>query len=421
MDDRPFLSQSQAGAEQRCGLQWFGTYYLGYFPVGVDDRPRRLGTLGHGLAAGALLAAWSADATSCFPIALEWLTRAQRWAIADELAERERWPTATFYDWPGDVADAEVAAERLLAFLDARPDLLAVWRGQPLVERRVRIPWSSIRWLAEELEARGADVVLGRFAGLEGAMDLVERLPSGTLLVSDPKFRREVPQVNAIDDEGDAETRSVLPDLQGSWYSVVLEAALPGARSVEFRQVQVYAGPMLTADDYLRPGSPLVTDDGLPSLAPRNVTADEWSRAWETLVAHKSATETRGRGRNKEPWTPTPNQENKAREHLERLRTRPLVAARGFPLDPLASREVVVDACVRVDAALRVAARTRPGRVLSNHPGSPCMRRNGCDMQGPCRASLGSGNFDAVLASMAADGRFSTRAERQARDADAPR
>jgi hypothetical protein len=354
-------------------------------------------------------------------VSLREISFREREEMVDRVVTAEGWPVDMIPTFDDEVGLATAAASRLLVHLDTRPANVATMHGHALIEKRVRVRWANLGTVYEDIRRRGGDVVLDAFSGLEGQMDLVEHDGAGGLLVSDPKFRGFVPDANAIGDTGEAEARAQLPDLQGSWYSTILSAVFPEARSVSFRQVEVYAGAMFTLDDFLAPGSELVTKEGLPTIAVRNVDANDYWRAWIELTGRKSATETKGRGRNKEPWRPTEKQLEAAVNHRQRLADQSLVVDRVFPLDPAASREVVVDACLRVDAAIRTARRTRPGRIVSNHAGGPCMRRNGCDVQAACRASIGSENFEAVIERMAADGRYTTREQRLARNPEAPR
>ncbi len=391
---KPFLSHSQSSCALECGAKWWAIWHLGYQPVDIESMPQRVGTLGHAYALDDIVALWH-DHTKAWNGDTFW-----------RVAEERKWDIERMdIDVDDECARARWGASNLDTFLNLQryhliPDLYSRKPGGPLAEVRIDVPWARVHEVVPMQDLTAAVEV---FSGIDGQPDLVtmEKGWGGPATITDYKFRQK---------PGLAEATSEVPDTQGAWYHTLLTAAgLRPAGGLEFRQISVYAGPMLTVDDFLEPGSPHVIERGLPSRMPKNVEPEVFDEAFRLLVQRT----TQQRAAEGKRWSPTANDLAEARRHIEDLRHIRRVEERRFPLDPSVCREVVRDLVSHVDALLHQVRRGhRPARHLRSHPSSPCSRPFGCSVQGPCLASLGSHNFSAVLRSMSADGRLSPRAER---------
>lgn len=391
---KPFLSHSQSSCALECGAKWWAIWHLGYQPIEIESMPQRIGTLGHAYALDDVQALWNRT--------VRMWNGETFWRIANE----RKWLVDDIPDVEYECARGRWAAYNLDRFLGLQrhhllPDIYSRNpSGGPLAEVRIEVPWARVH---EVLPMQDLTAAVETFSGIDGQPDLVtmESGPGGPATITDYKFRQK-PDLAAATSE--------VPDTQGAWYHTLMTAAgLRPAGGLEFRQISVYAGPMLTVDDFLKPGSPYVTQRGLPSREPKNVEPQDFDEAFRLLVQRTTA-ERAAEGKR---WSPTANDLAEARRHIEDLRHIRRVDERRFPLDPSVCREVVRDLMSHVDALLHQVRRGhRPARHLRAHPSSPCSRPFGCSVQGPCLASLGAHNFAEVLRSMSDDGRFSPRTDR---------
>lgn len=392
--DPSYVSHSEARSAQDCGTQWLALWHHRVQRVAEESPWQKVGSLGHAIVAETLLARHAGRAPDV------------RAAIAEE-CERRAYKDIT-EDSPEYVRAVD-AAERLMTnsrFNPVAPFLTSA--GEPMIERRVRATWA-------ELEARaGLEVSALRLlerVGVEGQPDIVHR--SGRVdYVDDYKFRQKV-------DFGGAVEHSHLPDSQGAFYKILLAAAgvVQGYTDLVFRQIQVYAGPWLTLDDFLVEGSPYVTSNGIPSRDLKvlgMVDAKVWEEAWRALVERRRVASTMATITSKNGKTrPAPvrlaseAETRDAAGFTQALRHLPLVQVSEFRLDFSVCLEVVRDMLAAVAgqlALLRTGA--TPGRHLRTYPSSPCARRYGCAVQEPCLAALGTGNLRATLIDMAEAGRL---------------
>ena len=278
-----YTSQSECKLAQDCGLSWFAQWFLGFKAPESDNPAMRVGTLGHACLAEYVLGVhqhW------------EW---SMSKAMVDKARDKGYVPASPNPCDPADFSDdlhdqmrrARDASATLIESKewDLDPALLAYATfgtptPAPLVECRLGVPWGA-------LEANAGLVLpaqmLATFRGLhrtahtslrpqppgphrrgiEGTPDVVHWADAAhaRLYVDDYKFR-----TRPVDDAQSIYAVSV-PDAQGAFYKTLLAGLLvdEGATDVVFRQVNVYAGPWRTLDDFLEPGSPYVIDSGLPS------------------------------------------------------------------------------------------------------------------------------------------------------------
>lgn len=399
------MSQSECRTAQDCGTRWLAEWWLGVRHVTPESTPQRVGSIGHAVVAETLLARHEGrDPDTAGAITAE--------------CERRRYDLGL--DDP-EVLQAEEAAETLLLSGKFAPGrAVMMLSGEPLIEHRVRATWAAI-------VASGATLgpLLGMLLpdriGMEGQPDSVHER-GGVVFVDDYKFRQKI-------DLGGAAAQSTLPDSQGAFYKVLLRAACDHVRvsDVVFRQINVYAGPWLTLEDFLGDGSPYVTSNGIPSRDLKvlgMVASDVWEDAWRVLVERRRvastvAVTTTAAGRPRKPSVRLASEaeQRDAAAFIETLRRIPRVEVSEFRLDHSVCVEVVRDMLASVAGLLAtVRAGARPGRHLRTYPTSPCARRYGCQVQEACLASLGTGRIEATLAEMAQDGRL-RRAWDVARDA----
>lgn len=387
-----YVSQSECSTALGCGLQWFGTWGLGYRPQYPENLPQRVGSMGHAILADRVLARF--HGRDAGPI-----------MAASNEREKRGWG-----DWTpeleGEFALAEQAASTLAAAIDLDNLKPIIHNGAPLAEVRLQVTWEQLA-----RATAGRDIIAGlnhlraAYDGIEGQPDIGLFMPHGMVMgltrtCVDFKMRQRT-------DLGGAGEDSALPDPQGAFYKILLAAA--GIAIDEFKQVNVYAGPWLTLDDFMADGSPYIRADGLPSrdLNKLNamVKADVWADAWRLLVERKriahsqrpvKVSEKTGKPLKGQEWTQPDNWD--ARQFIHHLETIPLVAVRSFRLDMSVCRDVVRDMLGAVDAHLGALAKgVTPSRNLRNFPTSPCVKRYGCPVQDSCRASLGTGNAERVM------------------------
>lgn len=427
-----YLSQSEGGDWQGCPARAWARFFLGYRPPDDEDRPRRVGSMGHAVLNDRIAARFAGRDDD--PSA----------AVAAE-AERRGWSEVDpeEFDCAREAA-ARVADHLRLDSLRILPDLYSDGAGTaargPMSEVRLRVGWQRLvefftddgRPSAHWRDIYRCDAVRARFAGIEGQPDLV-CMPEGVgggVAVLDFKFRQS-PDLGGSGEPDEA----AVPDKQAAWYLALLHSAgLRPAGGLEFWQVNAYAGRLLTAEDFLRISdggaeseeeAALVTDRGLPTRdlnrykdARAFVTAEVWGAAFEALADRRLAVRLADwrkpkftdKGNLRKPG-PAPDrlsyaEQNDAREWLYTLEATSLVAVRRFRGDLCVSREVVRDLIVAVDGPLSHAlCGITPARHLQTHRTSPCARQfGGCPVRTPCLATIGSGNFEATLRDLRAQG-----------------
>lgn len=423
-----YISQSECKST-KCGLRWYGQWHMGLRAASSDGPAQRIGSMAHAISATAYALSRREQ-----EIAAE--------AVAHENLTRKWWePEAGEPDWLDDeLARATMGAETMAANVErGEALLLADDNGTVLIEHRMRADWESL--LRVGLDPRIVNRLLdvGR-AGIEGQPDMVHRMADGAVgplavFVDDYKFRQK-PDLGGTLGRPDSQ----VIDPQGAFYEVLLRAAgVVRDEPVVFRQVNTYAGKWLTVDDFVddqhraqRTGGhgTITIDSGLPARDFKRlgamVDADVWAEAHRVLanLRHDARMETHGRrlaehaahaaanpkSRRKPPVAPdrlTAAEEYDARRFIDELRNHPLVQEQRCPLDHQACLEVVRDMLASVLALeTMVEAGITPGRNLDPHPRGDCMRPYGCDLRGPCLASLGSNNAAEVFRAHAEDGRL---------------
>lgn len=421
----PFISQSECKST-KCGLRWFGQWHLGLRAASSDGPAQRIGSMAHAISATAYALGCSGGGEQ--DIAAE--------AVARENETRKWWdPEAGEPDWLDDELACATLGATTMARYTARgtPVRIDDDNGTVLIEHRMHADWESL--LRVGLDPRIVNRLwrLGR-AGIEGQMDMVHRM-DGVVYVDDYKFRQR-PDLGGTLGRPDSQ----VVDPQGAFYEVLLRAAgVVRDEPVVFRQVNTYAGKWLTVDDFVddqhraqRTGGrgTITIDSGLPARDFKRlgamVDADVWAEAHRILanLRHDARMETHGRrlaehaahaaanpkSRRKPPVAPdrlTAAEEYDARRFIDELRNHPLVQEQRCPLDHQACLEVVRDMLASVLAMeTMVEAGITPGRNLDPHPRGDCMRPYGCDLRGPCLASLGSNNAAEVFRAHAEDGRL---------------
>ncbi len=401
----PFTSQSEANDARDCPLRWWAQWHLGYRQRGEESSAQRIGSLAHAITAGR---ATQQD---------EMTTVTTASTMAPVIAEcRKRG-----YIKPDD--DLSHADESLIADIDAAFNAAAVLRDSRLfaltrivaVEQRLRADWSDL-WINAGLRTTPLDMhpaMLRLRAGMEGTPDVLHAPDKSTLFVDDYKFRQKP-------DLGGADPDATLPDSQGAFYKTLVRGSgLADGREVIFRQVNVYAGPWLTVDDFLADGSPYVTANGIPSRDFKTlgalVRAEDYTEAFRVLVERRRVASTHAvtaNGKAKPIRMATPTETWDAARFADTLRDWPLVKVIEHKLDSTVCLDVVRDMLSCIAALLAQAdAGYTPGRNLRTYERSPCRRPYGCDIQAPCVSSLGTGNgnVSATLAEMASDGRLHLR------------
>lgn len=419
----PFISQSECKSAQKCGLRWFGQWHLALKPSGNDGPAARIGSMAHAVVAACDFNLHRLD------------DRTIEEAITAENRKRGWWPVD---EWPPgsfgrEITMATFGARRVMMDVNAG-SAARLADGTPLVEHRVFAPWVDLVGRAGlDPQVAGALAVLGRH-GIEGQPDRVhiDSLPARDVYVIDDFKFRQKPDLGGT--MGQPDTSIVDP--QGAFYSVVLRAlGVVRDEPVVFRQVNAYAGPWLTVEDFIAeddrcsrisyeddpaPRRRLTCNDGLPSADLTRlgamVSAGEWSEAFRDLATRRYSrrlddyNNRPAKSRAKPPVRLTDAEEWDARRFCESLRERPLVQEQVCPLDPTACLEVVRDMLCAVLAQETLIARgLTPGRSLDPHPRGDCRRQWGCDLARPCQASIGSNNAAEVFRLHAEDGRLALR------------
>ena len=399
-----YISQSECGTALGCGLQWFATWSLGFRPKYPENLPQRVGSMGHAILNNRVNAVY-------------YDRSARPGDAADAEREKRGWG-----DWTpeleGEFALAEQASNTLADAINLDSLTPIIHNGAPLAEVRLQVPWSQLA-----SANAGAKIIDGlhrltaAYDGIEGQPDIGLLMPHGvnmglTRTCVDFKMRQR-PDLGGTDED------SAIPDPQGAFYKILLAAA--GVPIDEFKQVNVYAGPWLSLDDFMADGSPYVRADGLPSRdlgkLGAMVKASVWADAWRLLVERKRVAHSlRPVKLSKKTGEPLKGQEWEApddwdaRQFIRHLETYPLVAVRSFRLDMSVCRDVVRDMLGAVDAHLGALAKgVTPSRHLRNYPTSPCVKRYGCPVQDACRASLGTGNAERVMREQADAGALTRR------------
>ncbi len=428
-------SQSECKLAQDCGLSWYAQWCLGYRAPDSDNPAMRIGTLGHAYLAEYVM--WLAKGHDGPVPEVMRAAAMKRGYIPPDDPEMDAMDDDRRHILLGQMERATHAANVLIASpeWDLDPHRLAFSPADgganiPLVEHRLKASWA-------ELE-RNAGLVLppamratfhghGRrppFAGhayrlgAEGVPDVGHwgRRGDGVLFADDYKFRTK-----PVDTSPPSPFAASVPDTQGAYYKTLLRALNiditddgSGDVDVVFRQVNIYAGPWRTLDDFLERDSPYVIDSGLPSrsyaILDGMVTAEIWAEAWRLLVERRriATMDRRDRKGNANPRRETDTEIADARKFIGELERRKAVHIVATPrLDHSVCVQVVRDMLAPVAALLaQVDSGVIPGRNLRSHPSSPCVRSGGCRVQAPCLASLGSNNAAATFIDHARSGRL---------------
>ena len=394
-----YISQSECSTALACGLQWFATWSLGFRPKYPENLPQRVGSMGHAILNDRVLARF--HGRPALPVSAEDAEREKRgWGPwTDELAAEAQL--------------AEQASNTLAEAINLDSLTPIIHNGAPLAEVRLQVPWSQLARVAHlGTIIDGLNRLTSSYDGIEGQPD-IGLVMSGARTCVDFKMRQR-PDLGGTDED------SAIPDPQGAFYKILLAAA--GIPIDEFKQVNVYAGPWLSLDDFMADGSPYVRADGLPSRdlgkLGAMVKASVWADAWRLLVERKRVAHSlRPVKLSKKTGEPLKGQEWEApddwdaKQFIRHLETYPLVAVRSFRLDMSVCRDVVRDMLGAVDAHLGALTKgVTPSRHLRNYPNSPCVKRYGCPVQDACRASLGTGNAERVMREQADAGALSRRA-----------
>ena len=394
-----YISQSECSTALACGLQWFATWSLGFRPKYPENLPQRVGSMGHAILNDRVLARF--HGRPALPVSAE-----------DAEREKRGWG-----DWTpeleGEFFLAEQAANTLADAINLDSLTPIIHNGAPLAEVRLQVPWLQLARVAHlGTIIDGLHRLTSSYDGIEGQPD-IGLVMSGARTCVDFKMRQR-PDLGGTDED------SAIPDPQGAFYKILLAAA--GIPIDEFKQVNVYAGPWLSLDDFMADGSPYVRADGLPSRdlgkLGAMVKASVWADAWRLLVERKrvahslrpvKVSQRTGQPLKGQEWEAPDDWD--ARQFIHHLETYPLVAVRSFRLDMSVCRDVVRDMLGAVDAHLGALVKgVTPSRHLRNYPTSPCVKRYGCPVQDACRASLGTGNAERVMREQADAGALSRRA-----------
>lgn len=446
-----YISQSECSDAHRCHLRWFGRWPLALMNE-VESTPQRIGSIGH-----AVLASMGRGDKHSF------LHREA--ALAE--AYKRRWfaPDVVEPDW---FEDEYLRAYRGAAVVDDEVPRGAPVRlpcGTPLIEHRLRVGWLElISGMAFSSSVLGCTAFsqltyqlrkMGRL-GIEGQMDFVHRVniygdgttlcsrvPYGQMVtIDDYKFRQKPDLGGAL---GRPDVSTVDP--QGAFYAVLLLAsgAVGPDEQLAFRQINTYAGPWLTVDDFVEERrrvqasgarGRLTVDGGLPSRdldrMEAMVSPEVWGEAFrvlanmrhderravhdgrmhqhrQDLAEYEAMLAANPKSRKKPPRAPDPPdrvtaaEEQAARAFVADLGRRPLHQVQTFSLGRDACLELVRDMLAAVLSAEReMADGLPPARSWDSHPRGPCVRPYGCDLAQPCRATLGSGNAAETLRELAA-------------------
>ncbi|HEY8375345.1 MAG TPA: PD-(D/E)XK nuclease family protein [Nannocystis sp.] len=423
-----YLAQSECGDWAGCPARAWARYVLGVRPPDAEDRPRRIGSMGHAVILEALRARH--EGRDDDPHA----------AIAKEAARRG-WPDLDDDEVATAIGAARTAIRALgLDRADVLPDIYSDTppgaRRGPLAEVRLWAKWDAmIPFFRDDGGAMSplwrdimrCEAVRARFAGIEGQPDLVymPEGPGGPVVVVDYKFRKK-PDLGGAASPSPAAMQ--VPDRQAAWYLALLHAVgLRPAGGIEFWQVNIYGGRWLTVDDFLehaQTGGILVTDKGLPTRDTKRLTeaggmvsAEVWAEAHRLLASARlerrladwRTPKYTAKGNLKKQGDPpdrlSPAEVDDARRFIADLEAYNPVAIRTFRVDPLVCREVVRDMIVGVDAPLSQVLRgMTPARVPQNYASSPCVKPNGCAVRTPCMVSHGAGDFRRAIADFAAQG-----------------
>lgn len=361
-----WLSNTQIGVAYDCARNWQGQYQIGVRPRGrAASYPMRVGTLGH------LHVQHTLDPRP----GLRWLDRVAAKQAEDDL----------YYDEDVDRA-AGVAADRIVARLQAAHRVPARDAEGLLVERLVRVPWADLQ---HSLRFNVPNLVFHAFSGMEGRIDVVDidgrtldstcggQAERVSVTIRDFKFTQK-----AVGDALDPPGAGL--DRQLAVYRVLVQSLGFDVESMVLTVVD--ARPMLTLDDYLADGSQLVRADGLSGIVARNVEAQVYLDAWNILEARRK--------RDK----PTPKNLVKVREqlaadcaerdrHADTLRRIERVVDVPQSMSWNVAREIVIDAIHAMDSRLRDAEAGRYPANHRSHRQSPC---NGwCPMRAACHAATG--------------------------------
>jgi hypothetical protein len=247
-----FLSQSECNEALSCPMRWWARWFLGMQPPDEEDRPRRVGSMGHAILSDDVQATWRGDTKSPYT------------AVHAE-AEKRGWFSVEEDEYQCALAaaghvmtDAEIgwSSKHVL------PDLYSETgdgngRRGPLAEVRLRARWHQVAHFFTDdrgmpskawADIMRCEAVRQRYSGIEGQPDLVTLSPDlTTAIVDDYKFRQK-PDLGGAQVEPDLP----VPDRQAAWYLALLHSVgLRPAGGLVFRQVNVYAGRWLTLDDFL--------------------------------------------------------------------------------------------------------------------------------------------------------------------------
>lgn len=393
----PFTSQSEANDARDCPLKWYAAWWLNYRQTGEESRAQRIGSLAHSITASRTTRSHTAEDDIV--------------AVLAECHKRNYIDHDATPDYITDALQADIDAAFSAADVLTDSGVLNPSRIVA-IEQRLWVPWAD---LAEHAGLGASPTIhpamLRLRAGMEGTPDIVHAPDDATLFVDDYKFRQKP-------DLGGADPDATLPDSQGAFYKTLVRGSgLAAGREVIFRQLNVYAGPWLTVDDFLAEGSPYVTSNGIPSRDLKTLGAlvkpDDYAEAYRVLVERRRVASTYARteaGKQKSIRMATPTEDWDAKRFIETLRAWPLVQVVTHKLDNTVCLDVVRDMLSCVAALLAQAdAGYTPGRNLRTYERSPCRRPYGCDIQSPCVSSLGTGNVSRTLADMASDGRLHLR------------
>jgi hypothetical protein len=386
------------------------------------------GSIGHAILADRVRARWVNEI-------------ATPWIAAQCEAEKREWSPGwrTYYDRANHAANLLADALRL-DHIAVAPNLYT-GEGGPLCEVRVKAEWSAVRKIIRIADEGtfspryDCEAVFSRFAGMEGAMDIVTfpNGPADPAAIIDYKFRTKP-------DLGGAATPTVTPGRQSSWYLTLLRAlGFRPAGGVEFWEANVYAGEYLTRDQIITAGrmphsatqtaSAFIVKGGLPSCdlsrysdAGYMITAEDWAEAHRVLANERHTRRVSdwrfAGGKGKCPDLLTTHEREQANKFIADLCAWKPVEIRKVRADPAVCAEVVRDLIVGVEGPLAVSLRgLSPARHLQSHPKGPCERRYGCPIQDPCKASLGTGDVLVALRHSAEVAREAQAAARQVEEA----
>ena len=443
-----YISQSECRDAQRCHLRWFARWPLA-LQNAEESPPQRIGSIGHACLAAMSTACLSGETTDDKALRSESICEGHRRNWFAARSEDDDW-----LDWFETEFERGLAGARLIDANVPRGAPVRTPDGTPLIEHRLRVTWERLLAIVplamlESFQRITAGLRrLGGRSGIEGQPDLAHRLAQDgsdlfgsqdhpVTYLDDYKFRQKPDLGGAL---GKADLTTIDP--QGAFYSVLLRAsgAVGPDEPVAFRQINAYAGPWLTVEDFVEERrrvqasgarGKLTLDSGLPSCdvgrMEAMVTPGVWSEAHRVLVnlrhddrraqheyrlaQHRQALVDFERfklenpkSRKQPPRTPTePDRTSAAEDQAARafvadLANRPLHQVQTCSLDPDACLELVRDMLAAVlSAETEIAARLPPARSFDPHPRGPCVRPYGCDLLAPCKASLGSNNAETTL------------------------